>query len=111
MSGTFGKLANRTPAVVDPSDAAPLSQRADFPRLRKFVLQNVIEAGMKALAEVERQLEDTIVGHENDDVACGVEDGGADFAVREMAFDIRTNLRVKSVVYVFGDAVPNVAAA
>jgi len=97
--------------MVDASHAASSSLRADFPRLRIFALQNVVETGVKALAEIEGQFEDTIVCHENDDVACGVDDGGADFAVSQMAFDIRTNLGIERVVDIFGDAVPNVAAA
>jgi|SRR5271170_2325054 len=97
--------------LVRSEDAAPPSLRGDFTRLRIFVPQHIVEMGMQALTEVEWQFENTIIGHENDDVACGVDDGGADFAVREMAFDICTNLSVEGVVNVFGDAVPDVAAA
>ena len=66
---------------------------------------------MQALAEVEGQLEDALVSHENDDVASGVNYCGADFAVSQVAFDIGANLRVERVVDIFGDAVPDVAAA
>jgi hypothetical protein len=97
--------------VLDASDAALPSLRANFPRLRIFVPENLVEVGMQAPAEVEGQFEDAIVCHENNDVPCGVDDGRADLAVGQMAFDIRANLGIQRVVNVFGDLVPNVAAA
>src|SRR5579862_2150456 len=65
---------------------------------------------METLAEVDRQLEYTIIGSEDDDVACRIDDRGTDFTVRQVAFDISADLRVERAVDVFGDVLPDVAA-
>jgi hypothetical protein len=94
---------------VPPNDpASPLETGSR--RLGIFVPDNLVETGMQAFAEVGWQLKDAFVGHKDDDIARGIKNGGADFAMLKVAFHFFAYLRVKGVVNVFGDAVPDVAA-
>jgi hypothetical protein len=65
---------------------------------------------MKALAVAEGKLEDAIIGCKDEDIACGVEDCGADLAVFKMALDIGAGGSVEGIVEIAGDLVPDVTA-
>ena len=58
---------------------------------------------MEALAVAKRELKDAVVGGEDEDVACGVKNGGADFAVLEVVLHVRARGFVEGVVEVAGD--------
>jgi hypothetical protein len=65
---------------------------------------------VEALAVAEWKLEDAVIGGEDEDVACGIEDGGADFAVLEVALHVGACGFVEGIVQIAGDLVPDVAA-
>ena len=62
---------------------------------------------METFAVAYRELEGAIVGGEDKDVAGGIEDGGADFAVLEMEFDFAEKQRIELVIEILGDVLPN----
>ena len=68
------------------------------------------EAGVQAFAVAYREFEGTVVAGEDQDVASGIEDGGADLAVGQVLFDVGTSQGVKGVVEIAGDIVPYMAA-
>jgi hypothetical protein len=65
---------------------------------------------VETFAVAEWKLEDAVVGSEDEDVASGVEDGGADLTVLEVTLHIGACGFVESVIEIAGDLVPNVAA-
>jgi hypothetical protein len=65
---------------------------------------------VEALAVAEGKLEDAVIGGEDEDVARGVENGGADLAVFEVAFHVGASGFIKRVVEIAGNLVPDVAA-
>ena len=65
---------------------------------------------MEALAEADWEFEGAVVGGENDDVAGGIENGRADFAVLEVAFNVGAEFDRDTVVNVVGDVSPDVFA-
>ena len=65
---------------------------------------------MEALAVAKWQLEDAVVCGEDENVARGVEDGGADLAVLEMMLHVGACGFVEGVIQITGDLVPDVAA-
>jgi hypothetical protein len=65
---------------------------------------------VKSLAVAEWKLEDAVIGGKDEDVACGVEDSGADFAVLEMALHIGACGFIEGVIEIAGDLVPDVTA-
>jgi hypothetical protein len=68
------------------------------------------EARVETFAVAEGKLEDAIVGGEDEDVARGVEDCGADLAVSKMLFNTGERFGVERVVDIAGDVVPDMAA-
>jgi len=66
--------------------------------------------GMKAIAEAEGQLEDAVVGGEDEDISRGVEDGRADLAVFEVVLHLFEGLGREGAIEVAGDVVPDVFA-
>jgi hypothetical protein len=65
---------------------------------------------VEALAITDREFEDAVVCGEDEDVTRGVEDSGADLAVREMFFNVGAGLGVERVIEIAGDVVPDMAA-
>jgi hypothetical protein len=65
---------------------------------------------VKTLAVAEWKLEDAVIGSEDEDIARGVEDGGADLAMLEVALHVGAYGFVERVVEIAGDLVPDVAA-
>ena len=61
-------------------------------RAKLVQFQFVVEAGVEALTEAGGQLEDAVVGNQNDEVAGGVKNRGADLAGFEMAVDFGAQL-------------------
>jgi hypothetical protein len=69
------------------------------------------KAGVKAGAVAYGKLEGAIVGGEDEDVAGGIENGGARFAVLEVQFDFAEKQRIELVIEILGDVFPNVFAS
>ena len=65
---------------------------------------------MQAFAIAHWQLEDALIGGENEDVPSGVEDGGANLAVLEMLLHELAHFGRQGVIEEFGDAIPDVFA-
>jgi hypothetical protein len=69
------------------------------------------EAGVEAFAVAYREFEGAIVGSEDEDVAGGIEDGGADLAVLEVQLDFAEEQRIELVIEILGDVFPNIFAS
>jgi len=65
---------------------------------------------MKALAEAGWELEDAIVGDEDNDVPSGIKNGGTNLTGFKMAVDIGAQFRVHLGIDVGGDVLPYVFA-
>jgi hypothetical protein len=74
-------------------------------------LDYLAEAGVQAFAVAYREFEGPVIGGEDEDVAGGIEDGGADFAVLEVQLDFTEKQRVELVIEILGDMFPNVFAS
>jgi len=65
---------------------------------------------MESLAEAGGKLEDAVVGHEDDDIARGIQNCGADLAGFEMFVDLAAQSCVHIALDVSGDVLPDVFA-
>jgi len=65
-------------------------------------------ACVQAFAIAHRQLEDALIGSQDEDVPRGIQDGGADLAVLEMLLHEFARFGREGVVEKFGDAIPDV---
>jgi hypothetical protein len=65
---------------------------------------------MQPLAVANRQFEDAVVRYEDKDIAGGIEDSRADFAMLEVFLHTVPRLRVERVIQIAGDVVPDMLA-
>ncbi len=65
---------------------------------------------METLTEVNGQLEDAVIRHQNDDVAGRIEHRRADLTMRKVLLYIGADRRVERALNVGGDVVPNMSA-
>jgi hypothetical protein len=65
---------------------------------------------MQSFAKTYRQIERPIIGNQHQDVARGIEHGGAMAAIGEMQFDLIAQLRRDRSVDVVGNLFPDVPA-
>ena len=69
------------------------------------------EAGVQAFGVANGEFEGAIVAGEDEDVAGGIEDGGADPAVPEVQLEFAEKQRVELVIEILGDMFPNIFAS
>jgi hypothetical protein len=70
----------------------------------------LFEAVVETRAVSDGELEDAFIGSEDEDVAGGIENSGADFAVLEVLLDHGAHFGGESVVEKAGDVIPDVFA-
>jgi hypothetical protein len=65
---------------------------------------------MQAFVEANRHLKRAFISGEDDDVASGVQNCGADLAVIEVLLNVQPNVRRQSRIQIVADVTPNVFA-
>jgi hypothetical protein len=96
----FGYACSHRGRRVPASQPAPLALAGHF----------LVEPGVQALTESDRQFEDQIVGCQDQDIASRIQHSRTDFAMIEVALHVISHLRRQRIVKIPGDAVPNMLA-
>ncbi len=89
-------------------ESTPYGRHLRFSRRHAHELQ--INAGVKSFPETNRKFEDSIIGSQDDDIARGVQNGGADIAVIQMLLHGIPRFVTQRSVQIFRNVVPNVLA-
>src|SRR5271165_1793701 len=82
------------------------SSNGNLNRFLNFQFQPI----MQALAVSYRQLKRPVIGGQHQNIPRGIQNGGANFAVREMPLDLLTYLRLDAAVNELRDVLPDVLA-